>query len=111
MRRGRPYEIAIIGMGCRFAGRIRPERVFREHRERQGLHAGGPARPLERQRLLRPRLRRPAIASPRAGAATSIRRSRSTRPRTESCRGPSKGASPSSSWCSTRPWPRSRMRG
>ena len=34
MSRGRPAEIAIIGLGCRFAGALRREHVLREHPRR-----------------------------------------------------------------------------
>ena len=54
MRRGRPYEIAIIGMGCRFPGASDLTGVLREHPRRQGLHERSAARSLERPEVLRP---------------------------------------------------------
>ena len=79
MRRGRPYEIAIIGMGCRFAGASDLSGYFENIVGGQGLHAGSAARSLERRTFCDP-TRRPTIAFPRAGAAIwihpSLRRGR-----------------------------------
>ena len=107
MKRGRPYEIAIIGMGCRFAGASDLSTYFENILERAGLHAGRSARSLGRRDLLRLATRKPTIACPRAGVVTWNRRFRSMRPHTGSCRVRSKGASPNNSWCWTRPPPRS----
>ena len=110
MRRGRPYEIAIIGMGCRFAGASDLSTYFENI-----LSARDCTREVPRDRWNAATFCDPDSQAndrvPRAGAATWIRRSGSTPPRTGSCRAPSKGASPNNSWCWTRPSPRSRMPG
>ena len=85
--------------------RRRPVRLLGEHPRRPRRDRRRPGRPLGPGRLLRPRLRRPTTGSPAGAAATSTRRSRSTRPRTGSCPAPSTGASPSSSSSSTPPAP------
>ena len=80
MRRGRPYEIAIDRHGLPLRRRTRPERVFREHRGGQGLHAGGAARSLGRRDVLRPRLAgqrsRSLVPGRLPGFAPPVRRGR-----------------------------------
>ena len=56
MSRGRPYEIAIVGMGCRFPGASDLSAYFENIVERQGLHARSAARPLGPSDVLRPGL-------------------------------------------------------
>ena len=40
MSRGRPLQIAIVGMGCHFPGAARPDYLLGKHPRGQGLHCG-----------------------------------------------------------------------
>ena len=106
MRRGRAYDIAMVGMACRFPGAADLFALLGEHPGQPGHDARGARRPLGTRRVLRSRTRAPTTAWPAGAAAISTRRSPSTRPRTGSCRWRSREVSPSSSWSSMPPWPR-----
>ena len=105
MSAGRPLDIAIVGLACRFPG-ARDAAAFWENLVAAAIaRATSPPIAGTRPSSSTP-TRRPTTASTAGAAATSTRRSRSIPRRTGSCPGPSRGASPSSSWSSTRPGPR-----
>ena len=111
MRRGRPYEIAIIGMGCRFAGASDLSSYFENILSARDCTREVPPDRWERSDGFATPSHRRTTGFPRAGAAISTLLFPSTRLRTESCRGLLMAASPNNSSSWTPQSPHSRMPG